>query len=128
MCTHRSGALWMQHIHWGEGRPTPKPATSDFCPWVPGSNSKRTCTTLLPASRTTMQKLPTSNEEAKRKRDSGHKKNMHAGETARYDWHGGDERILNVINSKEYTSKDRLMPLFLALQEASEELSSDDEY
>ena len=128
MCIHRSGALWMQHMHWGEGRPTPKPPTADFCPWVPGSNCERTCTTLLPACRTTIQKLPSSNEEARRKSESGHKKTMHVGESARYDWHGGDKRVLAITNSQEYTSKERLMPLFLELQAATQEQSSNDEY
>ncbi len=30
MCYHRASLLWMQYLHWGEGRPTPKPATSEF--------------------------------------------------------------------------------------------------
>ena len=30
MCYHKSSLLWMQYNHWGEGRPTPKPATSPF--------------------------------------------------------------------------------------------------
>ena len=58
MCTHKSGALWMQHLHWGEGRPTEQPATSNFCSWVPGCRAAHTCTTLEPASHTHIEKLP----------------------------------------------------------------------
>eukprot|EP00984_Skeletonema_dohrnii_P022929 scaffold12046_cov72-Skeletonema_dohrnii-CCMP3373.AAC.1 len=48
----------MQLLNWGEGRPTPKPATVDFCPWIPGSNCKRECSTLLPAARNSIMQQP----------------------------------------------------------------------
>jgi len=119
MCLHRSGCLWMQHCHWGEGRPTPKPSTADFCPWIPGSYCKRTCTTLLPASRTTLLRLPSSEAEAEKKLNYGKHRTSHAGESAKYDWHSNDEEILEYIKSPEYTSKERMMPLLLKLMKAN---------
>ena len=47
MCYHRASLLWMQYLHWGEGRPTPKPSTIDFATWVPGSNAKSRSTLQL---------------------------------------------------------------------------------
>mmetsp|Transcript_9291 Transcript_9291/g.13948 ORF Transcript_9291/g.13948 Transcript_9291/m.13948 type:complete len:81 (+) Transcript_9291:1975-2217(+) len=58
MCHHRSSGLWMQLLNWGEGRPTPKPSTVDFCPLIPGSNCKRECSTLLPAARNSIMQQP----------------------------------------------------------------------
>ena len=49
MCNHKSACLWMQHLHWGEGRPTPKPVTSDYCTWIPGSGAKQNCLSVEPA-------------------------------------------------------------------------------
>jgi len=127
MCIHRAGCLWMQHAHWGEGRPTPKPPTTEFCSWIPGSKCKREFTTLLPASRASIMQLPGSNEEAKRRLENGHNMSRHVGETARYDWHGGDEMKLAELNDPEYISKERVMPLLLHLQEILQESCSDDE-
>eukprot|EP00984_Skeletonema_dohrnii_P032075 scaffold25492_cov80-Skeletonema_dohrnii-CCMP3373.AAC.2 len=127
MCIHRAGCLWMQHLHWGEGRPTPKPSTAEFCTWLPGSNCDRTVTTLLPAARTSIMQLPGSNEEAKRKHEHGHTKTGHVGETARYDWHGGNEKVLAELNDPGYTSKERVMPFLQYLQDISQDSCSDDE-
>jgi hypothetical protein len=51
----------------------------------------------------------------------------HVGETARYDWHGGDEMVLAELNDPEYTSKERVMPLLQHLQDIFQESCSDDE-
>jgi hypothetical protein len=48
----------MQLLHWGEGRPTPKPSTVDFCPLITGSSCKRECSTLLPAARNSIMQQP----------------------------------------------------------------------
>ena len=69
-CYHHASLLWMQHLHWGEDRPTPKPPTASFAPWIPGSRSTRSCTKLAPASRSHREKLPTSNKEEKQKKIS----------------------------------------------------------
>ena len=82
LCYLRACLLWTQHLHWGEGWPTPMPSTAANCSWIPGSASRgaRTCTTLLPpGSRTSREKLPGSNEEAQQKLDRGTKKSMFEG-------------------------------------------------
>ncbi|KAL3768178.1 hypothetical protein ACHAWO_006548, partial [Cyclotella atomus] len=66
LCYHRAALLWMQYLHWGEGRPTPKPVTAGFCSWIPGSNS-RSCSTIEPAYQSQRMKLPGSSEEAQQK-------------------------------------------------------------
>ena len=40
MCYHRGSALWMHHLHWGEGPSTENPTTTESCSWVPGGRSK----------------------------------------------------------------------------------------
>ena len=58
MCYHRAGLLYMQMLHWGEGRPTAKPATSSWCSWIPGSRGERSCKTTAPASESARERLP----------------------------------------------------------------------
>ena len=118
MCYHRAGLLWMQHLHWGEGRPTPKPATSSFCSWVPGSRGPRNCSTLLPAGNLMIENLPTSNAEAKQKLERGRKYNLKEGLDARYDIFGGDEKKMERLNNPEYTSISRIQHLFSCLRAA----------
>jgi len=65
--------------------------------------------------------------EAKRKHDQKIIKTGHVGETARYDWHGGDEMVLAELNDPEYTSKERVMLLLQHLQDIFQESCSDDE-
>lgn len=131
MCYHRAGLLWMQMLHWGEGRPTPKPATSDFCKWIPGSNGKRSCKTTMPASASVRMKLPESNKDAERKIKRGQKRNIWEGVPARYDVFGGDQRIHDLINSKEYITGEKVQRFFSALRNAQKkggkDKSSDDE-
>lgn len=116
MCHHKSACLWTQLLHWGEGRPTPKPPTSDFCAWIPGSNCKRECSTLSSAATNTYQKLPKTSAEAKKKLESGKVRTCHEGETARYDWHGNDPDILAALNSEEYMSSERMKHLFALIR------------
>ena len=118
MCCHKSGALWMQYLHWGEGRPTPKPATASYCSWIPGSRAPRTCSTLLPACRTQMEHLPGSNKEAQEKLNRGVKKNMFQGMPARYDIYGGDEKKAAKLDDPHYTSTERCSKLFQCLRNA----------
>ena len=66
MCYHREAALWMKHLHWGEGRTTAKPATALFCPWVPGFRSKHSCSTVEPVTNLNLEKLSRSNDEAQK--------------------------------------------------------------
>lgn len=116
MCHHKSACLWTQLLHWGEGRPTPKPPTSDYCPWVPGSNCKRECSTLLSAAMNTVQKLPKTSSEAKKRQESGKERTCHHEETARYDWHNNDPDILAALNSPDYMSSDRMKQLFTLIR------------
>jgi len=86
LCHHQGSLLQAQLLHWGEGRPTEKPSTIDYCSWVPGSKqSARTCTTKLPASEQHIMQLPGTNKEAKEKLERGIKKNIHEGISATYD-------------------------------------------
>ena len=119
MCKHKSSTLWMQHLHWGEGRPTEQPATSNLCSWIPGMRSARTCSTIKPACHTHIERLPCSNEEAEMKRDRRVRKNMHAGVPARYDVFGGDKRLRDMINDKQYVSHERLAKLFRLIRKSN---------
>lgn len=112
MCYHRAGALHMQHHHWGEGRPTERPATAGWCPWIPGCRNERVCTTLKPASHTHIEQLPGSNDEAKKKAERGVKKNMHTGIPTRYDVFGGDTRLREMLNDPRYVSLERWQNAF----------------
>jgi len=119
MCYHRAGLLYMQYLHWGEGRPTPKPATADFCSWIPGSKAAaRKCTRLEPASHIPRQRLPSSNAEAQQKLDRGIKKCMHEGIPAKYDVYGGDESKKRKLDDPRYVSKERIDKLFQCLKAA----------
>ena len=119
--------MWMQHLHWGEGRPTPKPATASFCSWLPGSRAKRTCRTVSPASNLHVEKLPHSNEEAKAKNDRDRQYNLREGVDARYDIFGGDTKKWEALSSDGFTRADRLAPLFLALRLAQGKGSAEEE-
>ena len=130
MCTHLSGAFWMQHCLWGEGRPTPKPPTSSFCAWLPGSagREKRACSTLQPASHCHIEQLPTSDENAKAKLDNGVKRSMHQGIPAKYDVFGGDESKHADLLDPHYVSYERIRPFFECLKDAQSKISElDDE-
>ena len=115
MCYHRAGLFWMQLLHWGEGRPTPKPSTSGFCSWN-GGRSERTCKTTEPASRANREKLPGSNEEAQKKLDNGVKRSMHEGLGAKYEVYGSEDERWDKLNDARYISKDRINNLFLCLR------------
>ncbi|KAL7554211.1 hypothetical protein ACHAWF_017633 [Thalassiosira exigua] len=125
MCYHRAALLWMQHLHWGEGRPTPKPATSSFCPWVRGSRSKRNCSTVEPASRMNIERLPRSNKEAEAKLARDRKYNLKEGIDARYDVFGGDSEKWGKLNNPEFASARQLAPLFEALEKSQTADDSD---
>ena len=56
MCYHRGLLIWMQYLHFDEGRPTPKPVTISFCSWVPSSRSKRNCSNTNPVSKLKIEK------------------------------------------------------------------------
>jgi hypothetical protein len=118
LCYHRACVLWMQHLHWGEGRPTPKPATASFCSWIPGCRDKRSCSTVMPASKCHREKLPTSNEEAEQKLKHGNKRGMNDGVPAIYNFHAGRPAKMSLFDDPRYISADRLAPLFLALRDA----------
>jgi len=66
-------------------------------------------------------------EPIQRKQEHGHTKTGHVGETARYDWHGGNEMVLAELNDPGYTSKERVMPLLQHLQDISQDSCSDGE-
>ena len=116
MCYHKSGCCWMQHLHWGEGRPTPMPATSKFASWIPGSRSARLCSTTEIASKQQRERLPTSNEEAQQKIDRGLKKSTHEGVPARYDVYGGNKKKRDKLSDPNYRSKERIDVLFKCLR------------
>jgi len=116
MCYHRGSLLWMQHLHWGEGRPTPKPATSSYCSWIPGARSKRKCSTVEPAANMMIEKLPRSNADAQAKLDRGRKYNLKEGLDARYDVFGGDRKKIELLNNPAYTSASRIAHLFSQLR------------
>jgi hypothetical protein len=119
MCYHKGGLLWMQHLHWGEGRQCEKPSTAAWCPWVKGARAKRICSNVVPASNTHIERLPTSNAEAKKKLESGRKRNMHDGVPAKYDVFGGNESKRAALMDPTYTSHERWSGFFGALRNAN---------
>ena len=99
MCYHRCSLLWIQLNHWGEGRPTPKPSTSAFCSWVPGSREKQTCSSFVPAGKLMIENLPRSEAEAKAKLERGRKYNLKSKVDARYDVFGGNKTKQNNLKT-----------------------------
>ena len=83
MCYHREAALWMQRLHWGEGCPTAKPAIALFCSLVPGSHTKRSCSTVEPVTNLILEKVPRLNDEAQEKLDRDRQMNTKEGLSAR---------------------------------------------
>jgi hypothetical protein len=114
----------MQYLHWGGGRLTPKPATSSFCSWIPGSRSKRKCSTVLPAGNLQIERLPRSDAEAKGKFDRGRKYNLKEGLNTRYDIFG-DSKKMEKLNAPAYTSAPRLDLLFTRLRLANGKANDD---
>ena len=127
MCYHRASLMWMQHLHWGEGRPTPKPATASFCSWIPGSRAKRTCSSLVAAANLSIERLPHSNEEAKAKLDRNRQYNLREGVDARYDVFAGNEKKWEALKNPEFVSAIRLARLFAALRSAQGKCSAGEE-
>ena len=102
LCTHFTGCLYMQYLHWGKGRPTPMPPTAKFCSWIPGMRPKREVSMIKPASNTHIEKLPRSEAEAQLKNERG---------DLRQIW----KRV------HRYVSHDRLTNLFECLRAAGRE-------
>ena len=130
MCYHRASLLWMQHLHWGEGRPTPRPSTIDFATWVPGSNAKsRICSTIVPASSQTIMKLPASTAEASKKLEKSNRRNVNEGISARYDIYVESEERWSMLSDPNYSSKTRpaLNKLFTVLRKAQSRSEDSDE-
>ena len=128
MCYHRSSLLWMQYNHWGEGRPTPKPATSAYCSWIPGSGGrgKRTCSSIVPAGKLMIERLPRSETEAKSKLERGRNLNLKEGADARYDVFGRDRNKKKFLEYTEYTSAERISILFGRLRVAHGKINAED--
>ena len=118
MCYHRGAALWMQHLHWGKGRPTEKPATASFCSWVPGCRGKRSCSTVEPATSLVIENLPRSNDEAQQKLDRDRQMNTKEGLSARYDVLG-DPRKWRLVESPEYIAPHQSKKMFQHLRAAN---------
>ena len=127
MCYHRAALLWMQMLHWGEGRPTEKPPTAAFCSWVPGSRSQRSCKTTLPASESVRERLPRTNEEARERMNRGTKRSMWEGVSAKYDVFGGDKKKHALVNSAEYVAPARMTRFFECLRKAQKKKNTSNE-
>ena len=88
------------------------------------------CSTVEPASKLTVEKLPWSEQEAKEKTDAGRQYNMKEGLDYRYNLFGSTRKPER-LNSLEYTSAPRLANLFSKLhvaqpgeQESEEDVDS----
>ena len=118
MCYHRGAVLWMQHLHWGDGRPTEKPAAVEFCSRVPGCQSKRSCSTVEPVTNLNIEKLPLSNADAQRKLDGDRQMNTKPCLSARYDVLG-NPRKWELFSSPAYVASLRFNNLFEKLRAAN---------
>ena len=101
----------MQHLHWGEGRPTPKSATSLFYSWVPGSQGKQNCSTLEPASKLVIENFSRSKAGAQSKLDNTGQYSTTDGLDAHYDVFG-DAKKSEKVNGSAYTARIKLPPFF----------------
>ena len=128
MCYHRSSLLWMQYNHWGKRRHTPKPATSAFCSWIPGSggHSKRTFSTIVPAGKLIIEKLPCSETETNSKLERGRNLNLKEGADALYGVFGGDRNKNKLIEDPEYTNAECISILFGHLRVAHGNINAED--
>ena len=127
MCYHRALLLWMQYHHWGEGRPTPRPVTSDLCSWIPGSRAaRRTCSSVVPAGKLMIEQMPRSLAEAKAKLERNRQNNLKMGADARYDVFGGNEKKRKLLEDPAYTSAARTRRLFDSLKAAQLNTNAED--
>ena len=76
------------------------------------------CSTVLPAGKLMIERLPRSESEAKAKTDRGRTYNLKEGIDARYDVFGGDEKKKEMLNDPNYTSASRISLLFDRLKQA----------
>jgi hypothetical protein len=97
MCIHCSQSLYIQYHHWTEGRPTPKPATSEWCRWMqPGSTDVPS--TTKPAWQLKCQKLPTSTKEAVyRKQLTKTERNSTEGLSGRFNVFGENKAKVETV-------------------------------
>jgi len=116
-CIHKASCLWMQHLHWGEGRPTERPSTVGLCSWIPGSGQEaRTCSTVKEASSTHILQLPSTPKEAEERENRGIQKNMHQGIAAKYDIYGANKDKWAKLDDPRLFSKERASKLFSILR------------
>ena len=76
------------------------------------------CSTVLPAGKLMIERLPRSETEAKAKTDRGRNYNLKEGVDARYDVFGGDQKKRDMLNDPNYTSASRISLLFDRLKQA----------
>lgn len=119
-CYHIAAMFHSQRLHWGDARPTAKPSTSDWCLWLPGSQtSKRPASLIQPASASVRLKLPTSKADAKARTEKGIKRNCHLGVPALYKFHDSDEKMA-AFNLGSYRHPSRFEDLYKCLRNANE--------
>lgn len=117
ICYHHSSTLWMQYMHWGEGRPTPKPCTSDFSGWVPGSKADRSCSNKKLASLCGRVTLPNSEAEAKMKTEHGRVRSCQKGVPALFKVHESYDKMA-MFDDPRYSHPDRFLRLYACLEAA----------
>ena len=118
-CYHIAAMFHSQRLHWGDGRPTAKPSTSDWCLWLPGSQtSKRPASLIQPASKSVRLKLPSSDADAKARAEKGIKRICQEGVPALYKFHRSDEKMA-AFNLDNYKHKSRFEKLYKCLRDAN---------
>ena len=85
---------------------------------MPGSYSKRSCSTVLPATSLAIEKLPWSNVKVQQKMDCGKQGNLKEGLTARYNVFG-DTRKWNLVSLTGYVAPHQFTNLFEKLRAAT---------
>eukprot|EP00978_Attheya_sp_CCMP212_P022797 scaffold68574_cov83-Attheya_sp.AAC.1 len=119
LCYHKALVLYMQYHHWGEGRPTPKPATIANCGWIAGSHGARSAKVTEPASNLACEKLPRTLEDAEeRNNKKNRKRNVTSGLSGVYDIYAGNKKKRDLMADPSFVCTERWAAFFASIRKS----------